>query len=670
MDNQKKNYKLNLSLILILIFVALFCFSVWYLKSSENFILFDVEVTHSDNGIWDLREVNFSDEIIITGGNTEYIAGELLFPEEFEQRSKDIIIGQAWKESVNTIKLTMIMPDDNTYMVMGNSVDYSEKLYINGELRKETGKVGLTLETSEPGHSYFAFEVKPENGVIEIVRQANNFVHRENGIGVNLTIGSPELVNRQRTIEYGINGLIIGLLFALAISHLFLVNIFKNNKAHFYFAILSIFWGLRVGVTDIKIFGSWFVDLPWEVMFRIEYISGPITSMMILLIANQIFPKKIPSIFLKTCVSLFTLYSLCCIILPTIELSYSMLIFQVVYISASIILSIILAISLVRMIQEKTVRLEQILFVMGFLPFIFAMVHDALFFNNIQLFGINILLNDFGLLIIVFTQSASIFYNTAKKTEDAYHAEQASKTEAAALKRVGILKETFLRSLSHELQIPITTISGFAQLTGQIIDEDDTIDRLYIVDNMRVINDESRRLSRMVSQLLDASAMENGTFKLNREKVSIIELMNKLENLHFPIINDESNKLKIELDDCLPSVYVDEERVMYAILNLFSNAIKHTRDGLITIYAKNKNDFVEIEVKDTGEGITEELLKDVFTQYPEHRSNKGNGLGLYIVSQTIKAHGGDINIESKINEGTSVRFTIPTWKEDFYGENM
>ena len=100
------------------------------------------------------------------------------------------------------------------------------------------------------------------------------------------------------------------------------------------------------------------------------------------------------------------------------------------------------------------------------------------------------------------------------------------------------------------------------------------------------------------------------------------------------------------------------------LLNLISNAVKHTENGNVTLAAKAAGNTVEVTVGDTGEGIRTELLPELFCRYPENRSSGGNGLGLYICAQIIEAHGGRITVESQTGTGTAVRFTIPVMKKE------
>ncbi|MBS7007011.1 sensor histidine kinase [Anaerostipes sp.] len=242
--------------------------------------------------------------------------------------------------------------------------------------------------------------------------------------------------------------------------------------------------------------------------------------------------------------------------------------------------------------------------------------------------------------------------------------EQAAKEEALArVQDLADMKEEFLHNLSHELQAPITVISGFAQLTGSMM-EDSEIDRAAVTDNMRRVDGEAGRMERLVLQLLDAAAIENGSFILHRQAMDMAELIDTAACVHFPVMDSRRNTVSVEVPSGLPDVYGDRERLLQVLLNLVSNAVKHTERGSVILSAKAVDCAVEVTVKDSGEGIRPDLLSDLFQRYPQNRAAGGNGLGLYICAQIVEAHGGRITAKSEPGLGTEVRFTVPVMEKE------
>lgn len=238
--------------------------------------------------------------------------------------------------------------------------------------------------------------------------------------------------------------------------------------------------------------------------------------------------------------------------------------------------------------------------------------------------------------------------------------EQARKENALArVQEVADMKEEFLHGLSHELQLPITVVSGFAQLTGDMMG-DAAIDRDAVRENMRRVDSEAGRMERMVTQLLDAAAIENGSFALVRQPMDLPSLLETAAQNYFPLIDTgRHNTIEVKAAPGLPPVYGDRERLLQVVLNLISNSVKHTEGGRITLEAELEGTMVAVAVVDNGEGIPPELMPRLFTRYSVRRTPDSSGLGLYIAEQIINAHGGKISVESEPGRGTSVRFTIP-----------
>ena len=233
----------------------------------------------------------------------------------------------------------------------------------------------------------------------------------------------------------------------------------------------------------------------------------------------------------------------------------------------------------------------------------------------------------------------------------------------ARLDEMNKMKSEFLSNMSHELRTPLTCVYGFAHLSFNVLSEDWPLndEGLYeIRDNLRLIAIESSRMKRIVEQLLDISAIEQGKLTLEKEAMKISELIEAIRNIHFKPLNTNENSLHIEIPPDLPSVSADRDRLVEVLLNLVSNALRHTKNGLIKITAKAENNCVLLSVSDNGEGIPDKLLDRVFERHLYAYGNThGTGLGLHICKKIIEAHGGEINIESKPGAGTDVRFTIP-----------
>lgn len=229
---------------------------------------------------------------------------------------------------------------------------------------------------------------------------------------------------------------------------------------------------------------------------------------------------------------------------------------------------------------------------------------------------------------------------------------------ADALQNLENLRRDFIANISHELRSPITSIRGFLQ--GIL---DGTIPENKYKYYINTALGESKRLTRLISDILDLSRLESGEFSLNTSSFDLNELI-RLIILRFE--NEiESKKLNVDIIFSGDMLYVsaDMDRIGQVISNLVDNAIKFTPEsGEIGISTMIQGKRVIVSVKDTGMGIPEDQVKliwDRFHMVDKSRSTKrGTGLGLTIVRQIIKQHGEEIWVESKEGEGSTFSFTL------------
>jgi signal transduction histidine kinase len=132
------------------------------------------------------------------------------------------------------------------------------------------------------------------------------------------------------------------------------------------------------------------------------------------------------------------------------------------------------------------------------------------------------------------------------------------------------------------------------------------------------------------------------------------------------MLKRNENRLVMELDDDVPHVFADSHRISQVLVNLLQNAVRHTKRGTITVSAVPIENFVRIDVSDTGSGIAAERLPVIFERFKSHDSGNagigrgnGTGLGLHICKHIVEAHGGEISLESAQGRGTVASFTIP-----------
>jgi len=174
---------------------------------------------------------------------------------------------------------------------------------------------------------------------------------------------------------------------------------------------------------------------------------------------------------------------------------------------------------------------------------------------------------------------------------------------------------------------------------------------------------DAQRLNRMINEMLDLDRMEAGKIRIQPKPVDLNSLVREV--VERAQASSEKHRLRTELDQALPIINADPDRLIQVISNLVSNAVKYSPDGgEVTISTAADNGQVHVAVRDQGVGIPPEFISRVFGRYERFENSKtskvvGTGLGLAISRQIIELHGGKIWVESKVGSGSTFEFTVP-----------
>jgi len=230
------------------------------------------------------------------------------------------------------------------------------------------------------------------------------------------------------------------------------------------------------------------------------------------------------------------------------------------------------------------------------------------------------------------------------------------------LKTTDKMKSDFFSLMAHELRTPLASIREGTNLLLNHRGEDFKEKQNEI---LRIIAEESNRLTDLVNSLLDLSKMEAGMITLRLAKSDVGYLIHQAVSGMRPLAMTKNVSIKVEIPQDLPYVKIDEERILQALRNLIGNAVKFTPGGgRVIISAEPVEGSVKVSVADTGPGIAKEDLSAIFDKFrqgtmTDYNKIKGTGLGLAIVKHIISAHGGKIWLESEIGHGSIFIFLLP-----------
>lgn len=227
-------------------------------------------------------------------------------------------------------------------------------------------------------------------------------------------------------------------------------------------------------------------------------------------------------------------------------------------------------------------------------------------------------------------------------------------------------RREFVANVSHELRTPLTNVKSYTEtLLDMTEEQDETQKRFY-----GVILNETDRMTRIVKDLLILSRLDYAKMDW---KMTTFSIKKSIENVYHAMEIDARNHkhtMELRLTSELPEIYGDRERIEQVLVNVISNAIKYTMDGgKIIVDAKCDGKQVYIAVSDNGIGVPEEDINRIFDRFyrvdkARSRERGGTGLGLAIAKEIVEYHGGSIQIDSKLDIGTTVTVTLACMTSD------
>ncbi len=245
--------------------------------------------------------------------------------------------------------------------------------------------------------------------------------------------------------------------------------------------------------------------------------------------------------------------------------------------------------------------------------------------------------------------------------------EEALGIARAEAEKADAAKSRFLATMSHELRTPLNAIIGFSEMIMQ--ERELALDVTRRTEYARLIHESGKHLLSVVNGILDMSKMESGNFEITAEPFDARDAILSCCDLMALKAREGGIDVTIRTADALPTMVGDQRALKQILLNLLSNAIKFTeRGGTVTVSALAENAKLVLEVADTGVGIGSADLKrigDPFFQAGKtyQRRHEGTGLGLSIVKALVGLHHGEMTVESKLDEGTTVRIVLPLYLE-------
>ena len=245
-----------------------------------------------------------------------------------------------------------------------------------------------------------------------------------------------------------------------------------------------------------------------------------------------------------------------------------------------------------------------------------------------------------------------------------------------AEKEIDRMKTEFISNVSHELRTPLTSILGFTKIIKKRLDgillpaldanQNPKIGKAVsqVTGNIEIIISEGERLSNLINEVLDVAKIEAGKVDWHMVPISASSIIERAAAATRSLFEGDNVTFRLEIEDGLPEINADQDRIIQVLVNLISNASKFTENGSVICKAVRSDKDIVISLIDTGIGIAKDSLAQVFDKFKQVGETltdkpKGTGLGLPICKQIVEHHGGRIWVESVIGQGSTFSFSIP-----------
>jgi len=647
-----KRYTPFFALLLIIIAVSW----LWINLPEEHIIR-----VYSNNAIWDFRDFNFGNANSGILGRVEFIPAPFLTPAEFADRADEISLQYPTiRGDGGTVRLRFLLPVDAYYIITRTGTGYADRIFVNGEWIRDLGNPqGNDRETRFAPRITFA--ARPVNGVIEIVHQQSNFTYVIHGVYAGGGLDIYNYTMRFQQAAYTTN-IMLGILLALTIISLLLYLLLYQHPSALLFALFCFLWFLAIGARGVIVFTTTFPWLDEPIRFRFWSTIITSTSVMIYALIHSMFPQAYNKYAFRCIVSMGLVW--------TVYLMFADM-NAVMNHGASVgfaITGIAVFYSVFATLRKMHLsNPHQFMLVVGTIILGYTALREASFDFNNNITWFNVLLPPYegtgftriGAIALLLCLASAVFMAIMDEMKKTKEAEQHLAAENAALESLSRMKTEFLANLSHEIKTPLTVVLGDIQRIGREA-------RKQGVENERISQsitramDEIMRIARLTESAIKMAALQE-----NSEKTAVLaptSLFVTAAEGYRSIIEKQNNALIINAAENLPPIYGNADQLIGVLSNLLTNANNHTKNGEIIINIEESAPFIAVTIKDSGKGISAEMLPHIFERGVS--GSGSTGMGLAICKNTIEAHGGTIRVTSEAGKGTTVIFTIPLYNEE------
>lgn len=521
------------------------------------------------------------------------------------------------------------------------------EFYINDRLVSSNGIVGKSQDQSQPGYMPRVVEFIIEDESLYLIFHVSNFTYARGGMWYAIPMGSREQILDMDQVIADKDLFLFGALTVMAIYYLIIFLLRREDKSSLYYVIMCILFASRITIYGDYLIYRLIPFISYRAIIIISYITLCWFSVCSAYMVGELFPEENSKKILRVGFIYALIMTLLFLLTPISFFTRIVNIVQVVAILFGAYSVYTLSKSYIKGKRGSGMVL------LGALVVIVCAAHDVLYNNNVILSNTGELVPT-SLFILLILQS----FILSRRSSEAFKSVHILSNKLLKMDKI---KDEFLANTSHELRTPLSGILGIteAMLKGS---DGEMSDRQK--EKLTMIAGSSRRLSNLVNDILDYSRMKNGDIKLDIKPIHIEVLIQNVVNVFQQLNASKEFDIIMDIPNTLPMVLADESKVIQILYNLVGNASKFTASGYIRVSAGKVGDMLEICVGDTGEGIPEDKLEDIFKSFEQvdnslTRRYGGTGLGLPITKQLVQLQGGNIRVKSTLGTGSDFYFTLP-----------
>jgi signal transduction histidine kinase len=680
--------------------------SIVFLTSCANGVGLSSAKPKAEEGLLDLSGWSFADQgSVKLEGEWSFYWKRLLRPDELGGPNAPpptafMTIPRSWKgfsvdgrpleaSGFATFRLQVKLPGaDGRYALKLPPIATSYRLWVDGQLAAESGRVGTSADESTPKYRTGVYLFTPIGQTVDLTLQVANYEHRRAGIWTDITLGRDRAVADSYFRSTAVEMIIVGCLLMIGFHHLGLYLLRREERAPLYFGLYCMLSALRSVVVGNVVISRLVPSLTWTFSIRLEYLASYIGLPLFYSFIGRLYPEEMNPKFRRAMMTATVVLSLVVLAAKpefftrTLWIAQLLLLFAIAHIYTV----------LVRALRNR--REGAVLACIGAAVYAVAVINDMLYYNGLVRTGD---FSAYGLLFFVIMQAfimssksakafqaEAVMSNQLKELNSGLEAKINERTDAleqsysrlevihAELARMETSRRRLLSDISHDLGTPMTLIQGYIEALLDDVAETPEQQRKYL----SLIHSRVLGLNRLIADLFELSKLEARQIGFHFQQMDVDEFIASLNNRYELEIEGAGLHYKLDVEGFADGgrerfLRIDLDRINQVFTNIIYNAVKHTPPGgnVELRFSRTADRRLKAEIADSGSGIDPEDIPFIFDRfYKKDKSRNtavgGSGLGLAIAKEIIEFHGGEIGVTSSPMAGSTFYFLLPLYGKD------